>query len=60
MIYRHVFKHDPVQLFSYPTPYDAFEPDAWWSTPRNALVVVTEYQKLIANALTLALRPRGD
>jgi len=30
------------------------------SQPRNALTVVTEYQKLIVNTLTLALRPRGD
>jgi len=60
MIFRRVFREDPVQVFSSPTPYDAFEPDAWWSNPRNALNVVTEYQKLVVNTLTLALGPRGD
>ena len=55
LIFRHVFKHDHVQVFAYPTPYDPFEPRTWWAQPRNALTVVTEYQKLLANILTLAL-----
>ena len=59
MIFRHIFKDAPVRILSSPTPYDAFEPDAWWSRPRNALAVVTEYQKLVVNALTLAVGPRG-
>lgn len=59
MIFRRVFRKDGVQVLSSPTPYDAFEPDRWWSHPRNALNVVTEYQKLLVNALTLLLHPPG-
>ena len=57
LIFRRVFRKDGVQVLSAPTPYDVFEPDRWWSQPRNALNVVTEYQKLLINALTLLLRP---
>jgi len=56
LIFRRVFRKDGVQILSAPTPYDSFEPDRWWSTPRNALTVVTEYQKLLVNVLTLLLR----
>jgi uncharacterized SAM-binding protein YcdF (DUF218 family) len=56
LIFRHVFRKDRVQIVSYPTPYDSFEPRTWWSQPRNALTVVTEYEKLFVNMLTLAFR----
>lgn len=56
MIFRRVLRSTPVQIFSYPTPYDTFQADRWWVQPRNALTVVTEYQKLLTNALTLAFR----
>ena len=56
MIFRHVLGHSDVQIFSYPTPYDTFQADRWWTQPRNALTVVTEYQKLLANALALTFR----
>ena len=59
MIFRHTFKKDGVAVFSYPTPYDSFEVGRWWTKPRNALTVVTEYEKLLVNALTLALRLDG-
>ncbi len=52
-IFRRVLKKTRVQIFSAPTPYDSFESTRWWSRPRNALTVVTEYQKFLANALTL-------
>ena len=58
MIFRRVFQKTAVKIFSYPTPYDTFEPSRWWAQPRNALTVITEYQKLFANALTLAVGRR--
>ena len=59
MIFRRVFRKDGVQVLSSPTPYGTFEADRWWSEPRNALAVLTEYQKLLINVLTLLLRPSG-
>lgn len=53
MIFRRAFQRDGVEVLSYPTPYDPFEPVRWWSQPRNALTVVTEYEKLLVNAVTL-------
>lgn len=53
MIFRRVFQHDGVEILSYPTPYDPFEARRWWTAPRNALTVVTEYEKLLLNILTL-------
>ncbi|MBI4354287.1 MAG: YdcF family protein [Candidatus Omnitrophica bacterium] len=55
MIFRRVFQHDGVEVLSYPTPYDPFEAIRWWSRPRNALTVVTEYEKLLVNILTLTI-----
>lgn len=54
-IFRQVFRKAGVEVLSYPTPYDVFEADRWWSQPRNALYVVMEYQKFLVNALQLAL-----
>jgi len=59
-IFRRVFRTDPVAICSYPTPYDVFESTRWWSQPRNALTVVTEYQKLLVNALTLTFGIERD
>lgn len=59
-IFRNVFKGDGVEVVSYPTPYDPFEAAHWWSTPRNALSVVTEYEKLLINILTLVLQHRSS
>ena len=53
-VFRHFFKNSNVQVLSYPTPYDPFEPHRWWSQPRNALTVVMEYEKFLANIVTLA------
>lgn len=52
-VFRRVLQ--TVEIFCSPTPYDSFEPDRWWKQPRNALFVVMEYQKFLANAFTLAL-----
>lgn len=49
-----------VEIFCAPTSYDSFNPDRWWSQPRNALFVVMEYQKFIANAVLLTFRLQGD
>ena len=54
-IFRRVFHDLPVEIACSPSPYDTFQPQRWWQQPRNALTVVTEYQKLLANALTLAV-----
>lgn len=48
-----------VEIFCSPTPYDPFEADRWWKKPRNALSVVMEYQKFLANAFTLAFGLSG-
>lgn len=50
-IFGHVLRGR--EIICAPTPYDSFEPRTWWRQPRDALNVVVEYQKLIANALTL-------
>ena len=52
-IFRQLLKPEHVAVFSYPSPYDLFQSDHWWTQPRNALNVVMEYQKFIFNALTL-------
>jgi len=57
-IFRRVLRGTGIRILASPTPYDSFEPDAWWTTPRNALTVLTEYEKLLVNALTLAARPQ--
>ena len=54
-IFRHILKDDLIQVFAYPTPYDPFHAEHWWSPPRNALQVVMEYQKFLMNAMQLAL-----
>ena len=54
-IFRHVLKGDAVRILSSPTPYDLFQAERWWEQPRNALTVVTEYQKFLVNMLTLTL-----
>lgn len=56
-IFRRVLRGTNIRILASPTPYDSFEPDAWWTKPRNALTVLTEYEKLLVNALTLAVRP---
>jgi uncharacterized SAM-binding protein YcdF (DUF218 family) len=53
VIFREIFRDDEVQIVLSPTPHDGFLPERWWTSPRTALTVVTEYQKLLANALTL-------
>ena len=54
-IFRHVLRREVGAIFCYPDPSDPFAPSRWWAQPRQALYVVMEYQKLLANALTLAL-----
>ncbi|MBI3082829.1 MAG: YdcF family protein [Candidatus Omnitrophica bacterium] len=54
-IFRHVLQRQAGQVFCSPSPYDSFNPARWWAHPRQALYVVMEYQKLLVNALTLAL-----
>ncbi len=58
LIFRAMFQHDPVRIVVVPTAYDPFQPTRWWRRPKHALFVVTEYQKLVANAVTLALDRR--
>ena len=55
-IFRWILRGEKVKILSCPTPYDSFQPDRWWRKPRVALSVVTEYQKLVWNWLTLLLR----
>ena len=54
-IFRRILAPQHVRVLAYPSPDDPFEPDRWWTQPRNALTVVTEYQKLLSNGLTLLL-----
>ena len=55
MIFRSVLGPDGVEVLSSPTPYEPFEPQAWWRSPRNTLTVVMEHQKFLVNAAALAL-----
>ncbi len=55
-IFRRVFRDQPVTVLSEPSHYDMFQTDRWWAQPRNALMVLTEYEKFASNALTLALQ----
>jgi len=59
-VFRQILKHEPVTVLCSPNLRDGFQPQRWWRHPRNALTVVTEYQKLLANALTLALTRPED
>lgn len=52
-IFRWVLQH--VEIFCAPTTYDPFESKRWWKHPRNALFVAMEYQKFLANAVSLAV-----
>ncbi len=52
-IFRRLFAAQHVEVLAYPSPDDPFEPDRWWTQPRTALTVVTEYQKLVSNGVTL-------
>lgn len=49
-----------VEIFCSPTAYDPFESNRWWKQPRNALVVVMEYQKLLVNTATLVVGWRSE
>ena len=53
-VFRRIFLKEKTAIYAFPTPYDAFEPKQWWRRPRNALQVVNEYLKFLANGLTLA------
>lgn len=57
-IFRRVLRG--VEVFCSPSPYDPFNPERWWTHPRNALFVVMEYQKLLANAVQLTLGLSGS
>lgn len=57
-IFRRLLRQEGITVFCYPSSYDVFQADRWWSQPRNALNVVMEYQKFFANALTLITRPQ--
>lgn len=52
-IFRWVLQH--VEIFCAPTTYDPFESKRWWKHPRNALFVAMEYQKFLANAVSLTV-----
>ena len=56
-IFRHMFKKEGIAIYAYPTPYDPFNPDRWWSMPRTALDVVMEYEKFVINAVAAMLQP---
>ena len=56
-IFRRMLGNRSVRILSYPGRYDAFQADRWWTQPRNALLVVMEYQKFLANAMTLLVHP---
>lgn len=56
-IFRRVLRE--VEILCAPTPYDPFDPERWWSRPRDALYVVMEYQKFVTNVVTLALGRQG-
>lgn len=58
-LFRYALRNEPVKILSHPTPYDPFFAYRWWMHPRNALHVVTEYQKFLVNALTLVLGGQG-
>lgn len=51
-IFRRVL--DGVDVVCAPTPYDEFDRGRWWRQPRHALLVLMEYQKLVANSVMLA------
>ena len=52
-IFREVLGRDGMTVLAWPSPYDSFEPEGWWTRPRQALQVAMEYEKLPVNALTL-------
>ena len=52
-IFARRFAPERVRVFAVPTTYEPVQLARWWTKPRNALQVVTEYQKLLANALML-------
>ena|GEM_PF-1387118 len=54
-VFRRVLRAQPVRVLCWPSRLDPFQADRWWSQPRNALMVVMEYQKFASNALTLGL-----
>jgi len=47
------------RVFSSPSGYDMFESRRWWFKPRNALTVVMEYQKFLANCIEMPLAVRA-
>ncbi len=52
-LFRHFLRDGTTQVVVYPNPYDLFVADRWWSNSRNALHVVMEYNKLVANFIQL-------
>ena len=55
-IFRRVLDPKQVTVYSYPASSDAFDAQRWWADPRSMLAVVTEYEKMLANAGTLLWR----
>lgn len=57
-IFRSILKNEKVKVYCFPSPYDPFEPNRWWSRARDALNVVMEYMKFIPNVVTLVIEYR--
>ena len=55
-IFRRIFQKESVQVLACPSSYDPFTPERWWTTPKNALRVVEEYQKFFGNLILVPMR----
>jgi len=52
-LFRGLLGREGIQVYAYPTPYDPFVPQRWWSPPRNILFVAMECEKFLANLFML-------
>lgn len=54
-LFRSILRNRPVEVLAYPSPYDASDPRRWWTRRKEAMGVLDEYVKLLANAVELLL-----
>jgi uncharacterized SAM-binding protein YcdF (DUF218 family) len=48
LTFARVFADSSIAVYHAPAPSPRFRPDAWWLDETSALMVVTEYVKLLA------------
>lgn len=56
LTFKSVFKHENgISMMMFPSPYDTYNPDAWWKSETDVELVFREYLRLFYYYLTLRI-----